>query len=289
MRSVRMESVQEMWDQKAELWAEYARDDSSYWTKRLNTIVRLIQRHMTSGRSLDVGCGPGLLCALLADSGFDVYGADISAQMVRQAVHLLSGRYDDAADRVRVSGQKDLPFSPAQFDVVTGIGVLEYIQERPAWIRQLQGLLKPGGYLLLSNSCNTSLFVTLAVGSRFLRCMLGSEGRKTIQNLLRTGIWSGGLIDYESAADVYSPDSLDRLIKQQGLTRVDWISFYSLPFLDRDPLHRSSLGTRLARSLGWNYVGLYQKKGVKHPSPGQGPGRELCILRVQSSRFTVHS
>jgi 2-polyprenyl-3-methyl-5-hydroxy-6-metoxy-1,4-benzoquinol methylase len=88
----------------------------------------------------------------------------------------------------------NLPLYPAvhQFSLITAVGVLEYISERRAFVNRLIDFLEPGGCLILGNTNNISLFITLSVGSRILRFWPTRKWYETIRNLVRTGIWSGG-------------------------------------------------------------------------------------------------
>ena len=56
-----MNVIRKEWNDKADEWANSAQDNTSYWTRRLQAIVDLSVKHVPRGRSLDVGCGPGLL------------------------------------------------------------------------------------------------------------------------------------------------------------------------------------------------------------------------------------
>jgi len=223
----------------------------------------MIRKHLHAGRSLDIGCGSGLLCRLLSEAGFDVYGADLSEKMVQRARALLADRLADAPQRFRVCPDGRIPYDPAKdrFDLITAIGVLQFVQERAAYLAHLAALLQPGGCLVLSNSNPRSLFVSLAVASRMLRFRPTPEWRTTIRNLARTGIWSGGHVVYERAEDIYSAAALDRLAGAAGLAPVDAVDFYYLGsrWLDRDPGRRSRPGRNLARRWGWNHVGLYRQ------------------------------
>jgi 2-polyprenyl-3-methyl-5-hydroxy-6-metoxy-1,4-benzoquinol methylase len=256
-----MDIVRQTWNEKADEWAEFARNENNYWTQRMNAVAALASKHAPLGRALDVGCGPGLLCRLLAGAGFEVSGVDISENMIHKAKELLREYLGDAEGRLLHSPDGSLPFDPAkhQFRLITAVGVLEYIPDRRAFVKRLADLLEPGGCLILGNTNNVSLFITLSVGSRILRFRPTRKWYETIRNLVRTGIWSGGHLDYTKADKVYSAKALDHLAVEVDLQVVDGLDLFYLSWLDRNPLQRSKVGRQLARQWGWNHIGVYRK------------------------------
>jgi 2-polyprenyl-3-methyl-5-hydroxy-6-metoxy-1,4-benzoquinol methylase len=256
-----MNVVRKQWNEKADEWAAFVEDDSSYWTRRLRMVARLGMDHVPRGRSLDVGCGPGLLVRLLTEAGFEAHGADISENMVQKAQALLAGLVPNPAARIHHCPEGFAPVDPAgdRFHLITAIGILEYIPDRLAYVRKLTSMLKPGGCLVMANTNGIrSLWVTLSLGSRVLRFWL-KDNAATMRNLALTGIWSGGHVDRVHADWLYSADALDALAAKLGLELVDYLDLYNLPWLDLDPLNRSALGRRVARRWGWNHVGVYRK------------------------------
>jgi 2-polyprenyl-3-methyl-5-hydroxy-6-metoxy-1,4-benzoquinol methylase len=256
-----MNIVRQTWNGKADEWAAFARNKDHYWTRRLNGVAALASKHSSLGRALDVGCGPGLLCRFLSAAGFEVHGADISENMIQKARELLSDHIADVDGRLFHCPDGKLPFDPAvhQFRLITAVGVLEYIADRRSFVKRLTDLVEPGGCLILGNTNNVSLFITLSVGSRILRFWPTRKWYDTIRNLARTGIWSGGHMDYEKADKVYSAKALDQLAVDLDLQVIDGFDLFFFSWLDRDPLHRSKLGRRLARRWGWNHFGVYRK------------------------------
>ena len=257
-----MNVVQKQWNDKADEWMQFARDENSYWSRRLRAIVGLARRHIAAGRSLDVGCGPGLMVRLFTEAGFEAHGADLSENMIDRAAEILAPCV--AAPRARLhwcpDGHPPPPPDGQPFDLITAIGILEYITDRRGYIRELTERLAPGGILVLANTNNIrSLFISLAVGSRILRFWPTREWGETIRNLARTGIWSGGHIDYPNADWIYSADALDGVARELGLTVLDGMDLFNFSWLDRDPLNRGPLMRRLARRWGWNHIGVYRK------------------------------
>ena len=138
-----------------------------WWRARLDAVLALAGDG--PGRLLEVGLGSGRLLAALEQRGWQVTGADAAPAMVRLARERLSG----AAD-VRVARAEELPFPSASFDVVVGVGVLEYTRLEQALV-ELARVLRPGGravVALRNGSAPTVLWhrgVVLPVARRLKR------------------------------------------------------------------------------------------------------------------------
>jgi len=97
-------------------------------------------------RVLDVPCGWGRHSALLAESGLDVFGADLSPQLLERA----PARFARIAADLR-----DLPFADASFDAVinvyTSLGLFLDDAEDLRALREARRLLAGGGVFLLES------------------------------------------------------------------------------------------------------------------------------------------
>lgn len=125
---------------------------------------------------LDVGCGAGVdtLCAaLLAGPDGAVTGADASPHMLDRARANLaaivaatspakdaaasrhappqSARTQSAPIRFVETGAESLPFASGSFDVVISNGVFSLIVDKPAALREIHRVLRPGGRLRLAD------------------------------------------------------------------------------------------------------------------------------------------
>jgi len=103
-------------------------------------------------RALDVAGGTGDLSLGMLDqvgsSGLVVL-TDINAQMLMRGRDRLIDAGHVANSRVVQANAECLPFAPAQFDCVTiGFG-LRNVTDKPAALRSMRSMLKPGGQLIV--------------------------------------------------------------------------------------------------------------------------------------------
>lgn len=106
-------------------------------------------------RVLDVGCASGDLTFALALAGARTIGVDLTKGMVARA----EARRRDAPPTLReaaaraaflVADAERIPFPDGSFDLVTCIGVLEYVPDDAKGVRELFRVLKPGGRLVIT-------------------------------------------------------------------------------------------------------------------------------------------
>ncbi len=252
--------IKNYWNGEAKKWDAFVDDKKNLWTRRSHMMVEFISKIIpTHGNSLDLGCGPGVLCGLLAEKGFTAHGVDISENMLSYA----KNRNPNVS--FAMGDEKEIPFNQMQFSLITAFGVLEYIENRQGYIQKITKMLRPGGIMLLSNSNNRSFFVLLAILSRLLRLPLHPNQAwiDTIKNLSHTGIWSGGKINHDKADNIYNANSLDHLAISSGMKLITSFGMFNFSFLDCKPflvsLQKSRLGRSILRKWAWNYIGVYRK------------------------------
>jgi SAM-dependent methyltransferase len=100
-------------------------------------------------RALDVACGTGVVTRLLAERvgpGGHIVGLDLDAGMLTVARRLL--------DAPNVAWQEAsalaMPFADGAFDLVTCQQGLQFLPDRPAGLREMRRVLRPGGRLALA-------------------------------------------------------------------------------------------------------------------------------------------
>ncbi len=98
---------------------------------------------------LDLGCGAGFdvfVAAELVGPAGRVVGIDLSPAMLAVAE---TGRREAGLAHVefREAGVEGLPFPAASFDVALSNGVLNLVPDKPAALREIFRVLRPGGRL----------------------------------------------------------------------------------------------------------------------------------------------
>jgi SAM-dependent methyltransferase len=111
---------------------------------RLAVVLRLLGDGPAN--VLDAGMGPGRLLGELEVRGWSVAGIDASAEMVA----LARARLPDARERLLEGRIEKIPFGDASFDAVVATGVLEYVEDLAAALRELGRVARPGGLLVVS-------------------------------------------------------------------------------------------------------------------------------------------
>lgn len=150
----RLEEARRYWDAAAEQFDEAPdhglKDPAVYqaWSELLRDA--LPDPH---GAALDVGCGTGTLCLLLANLGYAVTGADLSPAMVERARAKAAAAQRKAKARPKpnylVMDAARPAFVEGQFSALVCRHLLWALPDWPAVLRRWAALLKPGGWLLL--------------------------------------------------------------------------------------------------------------------------------------------
>lgn len=135
------------WDESASAWiadmGEHGDFGRRYVLDPVLLPLALAQRPRTA---LDVGCGEGRFCRLLAGRGVEATGLDPTRALVDQA------RRRDGQGRYLVGEAARLPFGAQSFDLVVSCLSLVDIPEAPPAIAEMARVLRPGGRLLIANS-----------------------------------------------------------------------------------------------------------------------------------------
>ncbi len=92
-------------------------------------------------RILDVGCGTGANLQMLAQFGA-AEGVDVSSD----ALDFCRAR---GLAEVKQGAAENLPFADASFDVVTGLDVVEHLDDDVAGLREMRRVLRPDGRAVL--------------------------------------------------------------------------------------------------------------------------------------------
>jgi 2-polyprenyl-6-hydroxyphenyl methylase / 3-demethylubiquinone-9 3-methyltransferase len=123
----------------------------------------IVERAAVDGASvLDVGCGGGILAEALARKGGRVTGIDVAPRTLAIAkLHLHESGLQ--VDYREVMVEELALESPAAFDIVTCMEMLEHVPDPASIVKGVCDLLKPGGQAFFSTLNRTPLAFLLGI------------------------------------------------------------------------------------------------------------------------------
>ena len=121
-------------------------------------MVKLVRSFRTSGRLLEIGCGDGILSALLSNV-FDITAVDISSAAIEKASKLVH------PDRLRVMDIEKGDLG-REYDIVLALNVLEHLRHPGPAILKIRESLQKGGLFIFSvpNNYYLGKVATLIMG-----------------------------------------------------------------------------------------------------------------------------
>ncbi|AVS77718.1 bifunctional 3-demethylubiquinol 3-O-methyltransferase/2-polyprenyl-6-hydroxyphenol methylase [Paracidovorax avenae] len=124
-------------------------------------------------RVLDVGCGGGILADAMARKGATVTGIDLATKSLKVAqLHALEAGTPNIQYR-EVSVEALAEESPASFDTVTCMEMLEHVPDPASVVQACARLVKPGGWVFFSTiNRNAKAFLLAIVGAEYVLGML---------------------------------------------------------------------------------------------------------------------
>ncbi len=146
MTQNRIEIIRENYDRIAD---EYARrmfrelDGKPFDREQLTRFAASVQGR---GAVCDLGCGPGHIARFLRDAGVDVFGLDLSLQMIAQARRLSPGIEFREGNMLALDLADDTLAGIAAFYVIVNIPA----ELLPLAFAEMHRVLQPGGLLLLA-------------------------------------------------------------------------------------------------------------------------------------------
>jgi SAM-dependent methyltransferase len=124
-----------------------------------NTKYEIIMTYLAGHKELsilNVGCGSGELCFLLAKAGHRVLGIDPGPEYIELA-RANARRCGDKNCEFRVSFIEDMP-AERTFDCVMATDVLEHIQDDRCAFEKMIQLVRPGGIVIVTVPAGQWLF-----------------------------------------------------------------------------------------------------------------------------------
>lgn len=172
-------------------------------------------------RTLDVGCGGGILTEALAQAGADALGIDLAAA----SIDVARQHADETGLKVAywVIGAEDLAAAqPQSFDLVCCLEMLEHVPDPAETIAAIAALVKPGGDVVFSTiNRNPKSYALMIVGAEYV-----------------ARIVPRGTHDY---AKFIRPSELDRWARNAGLVPQDITGLRYNPLLKSASLNAGDI------------------------------------------------
>jgi len=134
----------------------------------------IAQRAALSGRKVvDVGCGGGILADSMARRGAEVLGIDLATKPLKVArLHAMEAGTPNISYR-EIAAEALAAESPAGFDAVTCMEMLEHVPDPSSIVRACADMVKPGGWVFFSTlNRNAKAFLFAIVGAEYVLNML---------------------------------------------------------------------------------------------------------------------
>ncbi len=140
------------WTRSAPIYAEHTAKLTSQAVSHLLDAAQLT----SDSRALEVGCGPGHITAMMADTGATVTGVDLVPAMIETARTL----HPDL-EFVEANAEQ-LPFEDDAFDVVLANFVIHHFARPDVVCTEIRRVLKPGGRFVFAGpieQCGFGAFI----------------------------------------------------------------------------------------------------------------------------------
>jgi SAM-dependent methyltransferase len=267
------DSVRKYFESEASFWrAIYAREDVYaviYQDRQAAVLSQVDRLDLPAGaRVLDIGCGAGLTSVSFAQRGFAVDAVDVAPAMLDQTRRL--AKDSGVAENIRTweADVRHLPFPDGTFNLVVALGVLPWVASFDGALREMERVLRTGGYLIISVDNRWRLhelvdpFAWLSRAKNRVALSLGASRRRPQTPPCRR----------------LSIRETDALVAGAGLRKVRgatlgfgpfWLARHCLPPSFGVTVHRAlqrcvDLGLPFVRSTGAHYIVLSSKTG---PTP----------------------
>ncbi len=152
------EKLTEIYSASADYHAGLQQPGSKLW-QRMDGIARnhiaFLDRVAKHGEVLDVGCSTGQFLARARDKGFGVAGVEFSAD----SANFARTHFGLSVDQGSIHQSQR---AAASVDVLTMFDVIEHVPDPASDIAKAFGLLKPGGWFVLSTPNIDGLFPRMA-------------------------------------------------------------------------------------------------------------------------------
>jgi ubiquinone/menaquinone biosynthesis C-methylase UbiE len=221
-------STKRRFQDRATVWRDvYQRPDvvGAIYRQRIEVTLRMLDAAGASreGSLLDAGCGAGPVTGALTRAGYRVHGTDAIWAMIELA-RAATAQDGSTGPTFSVSDADALPFADASFGAVVALGLVPWVPDAEAALRELSRVVSPGGHVVVSADNRSRLTFVL---DPWKHPALSSTKRLAKRTLRRMGVW-------RSSEDVpprmHRPEEFDDALARAGLVKERGITFGFGPF-----------------------------------------------------------
>lgn len=202
-----VKKVGDYWDMRGKT---YSKSWTSVAKKRLSEmetgIVKNILEELAKKRKtvkvLDIGIAIGRICEEILKFNVELYGTDISSEMVK----ICKARFrknKNAKDFLVHDIHQPIPKNLGKFDLITAFRVISYSREWKKEIRNVYEVLKPGGIFIFTfpNIYSTHTISTKLIRRQLDGCSVSSKELE--KGIKKAGFSSIKIIGFSRLFDVF--------------------------------------------------------------------------------------
>jgi ubiquinone/menaquinone biosynthesis C-methylase UbiE len=162
-----------------EYLAEYGRETPEGYSFRVRREKVLDLLPSGSGKKiLDLASGPGVMIKGLRAKGYEVVCVDAAPEMIELA-KIEAGK--DASVTCEVGDAYALRFAPETFDIITAMGLIEYLDDQDKYLSETRRILKKDGAAIITVP---NVWSPWRLWNRILRFLLSIFKPKKVTGLL---------------------------------------------------------------------------------------------------------
>jgi ubiquinone/menaquinone biosynthesis C-methylase UbiE len=155
------------WDRLARKYAARPISDMKAYEKTLERTRAWLTKDQTV---LELGCGTGSTAILHAPHVRHITGSDISPEMIAIANEKLAAGGPANADFIAATPEDDR-FQAESYDVVLALNFLHLVDDLPATLKRVHGLLTTDGLFITKTPCIAEMGVLVKLALPFMRAV----------------------------------------------------------------------------------------------------------------------
>jgi 2-polyprenyl-3-methyl-5-hydroxy-6-metoxy-1,4-benzoquinol methylase len=128
------------WSHDTGIEREIAKSKKIAFRRQLKVFEKVVQ--LRGKKTLDIGAGGGYLMECVSEAGAEAFGLEISPHYASRCQQKFPGQFF-------LGDLFSANFSDEKFDIIFMTDVLEHLAEPVRVMREVERILKPGGYLFL--------------------------------------------------------------------------------------------------------------------------------------------